>query len=878
MAKNVYGTGLKNVGSYQVSGKPFVTASTVSDGTEQQIEFPEVTNNITVKLDSATGGGTSDYTMHNSWYTSGSHTAVTGALAMDGSDLTATSSVSFSWWGKPVAAGGGASVTTLMGFGKSWNGEDNILAQSKTSATVSWINADGDISWWGNAMLPAGYSDFDSEGFANDWFHYAFTLESNAAGAEMTASFYRNGVELVGTNDTRSGAGVVNHDLFGAGIYRSFHIGGFNPEVYHHYRDVILWDGVLSPTQVNSLYQASASYSSSAFSPAGLEKVCWFKPTGSVQEVDFAAASANPLFKNFGNASDGFIIRMGNDAAAGNYKLKIAMDSPFPTNISSPTALKMEGQEFYYINSDTSNTAVNGESRSLSIWVSASAATVGPDNTILISGTSTSGVDHFSIIVIGTDWSARHKDYGAGAAISTAINEGWQHLVLTTMPSDANGTKLYKNGVEVGSSATAQTHGSRLGGGMRLGPWYATGGDALYEIKDAILWNDALTGTEVENLYLAGSDTSHMGFTPIGKDMLVWVRPDVNVGDDTTTLKNLANSSSYGDLTLTDAGAGDSATLVSTVSKSGYLFNGEFRLKKSGTYALGTDETYVFWMKTQNTTNSNNHYLFHIGTDVQIQYKPSTQTMRVYVNTDGGFINSGALVVDLKSNTHLVLSINHDDKVLFYVNNVLLWNGDLTTNNAITGNTDIFVGSFSQDYDIGYIEIARFTTAFDSSDINEAYNGGKYFNLRNHTEKNNLENYWLFGDGTGDIFNNNGNSAKLTATIVDQVGSLDLEIDAAQADNDDEIKQFQTPYNSSTLSSGGGELRIHYRSTGSSNVATNKHYWTLDGQNEEISMNIKSKEIYLSADGGDCDYSLQADLTNIPSSRMYQHTGSGVDE
>ena len=94
------------------------------------------------------------------------------------------------------------------------------------------------------------------------------------------------------------------------------------------------------------------------------------------------------------------------------------------------------------------------------------------------------------------------------------------------------------------------------------------------------------------------------------------------------------------------------------------------------------------------------------------------------------------------------------------------------------------------------------------------------------------------------------------------------------ADNDDEIIE-----GSHTFSGGGGELRVHYRSTGSlPNVETNNHYWTLDSQNESITMNIKSKEIYLSADGGDVDYSLHADLTNIPSSRMHQHTGSGVDE
>ena len=43
-------------------------------------------------------------------------------------------------------------------------------------------------------------------------------------------------------------------------------------------------------------------------------------------------------------------------------------------------------------------------------------------------------------------------------------------------------------------------------------------------------------------------------------------------------------------------------------------------------------------------------------------------------------------------------------------------------------------------------------------------------------------------------------------------------------------------------------------------------------------MNVKTKEIYLSAVGGDCDFSIHADMTNIPAARMYQHTGSGVDE
>lgn len=83
----------------------------------------------------------------------------------------------------------------------------------------------------------------------------------------------------------------------------------------------------------------------------------------------------------------------------------------------------------------------------------------------------------------------------------------------------------------------------------------------------------------------------------------------------------------------------------------------------------------------------------------------------------------------------------------------------------------------------------------------------------------------------------------------------------------------------SPFGSGNGELRIHYRSTGSlPNVANRKHYWTLGTKGEEIKMNVKSKEVYLSTANGDCDFSIHSDLTNIPASRMYQHTGSGVDE
>jgi len=43
-----YKVGLHNVGSYQVSGRPWLTGSDIGDGAEQKHEFPTVTKSFTV--------------------------------------------------------------------------------------------------------------------------------------------------------------------------------------------------------------------------------------------------------------------------------------------------------------------------------------------------------------------------------------------------------------------------------------------------------------------------------------------------------------------------------------------------------------------------------------------------------------------------------------------------------------------------------------------------------------------------------------------------------------------------------------------------------------------------------------------------------------
>ena len=74
MANFTYTAGLRNVGSYQVSGAPWVTGSIELDhNTVQMISFPYVTKSITVINPNSTSGH--DIRLH---FQSGSVTAVTG--------------------------------------------------------------------------------------------------------------------------------------------------------------------------------------------------------------------------------------------------------------------------------------------------------------------------------------------------------------------------------------------------------------------------------------------------------------------------------------------------------------------------------------------------------------------------------------------------------------------------------------------------------------------------------------------------------------------------------------------------------------------------------------------------------------------------------
>ena len=59
---------------------------------------------------------------------------------------------------------------------------------------------------------------------------------------------------------------------------------------------------------------------------------------------------------------------------------------------------------------------------------------------------------------------------------------------------------------------------------------------------------------------------------------------------------------------------------------------------------------------------------------------------------------------------------------------------------------------------------------------------------------------------------------------------------------------------------------------------TGKHYFTLTGDNETMTFNVKCKEIYITPEGGVGTYCLFAELTGIHPEEMYVLTGSGLTE
>ena len=179
-------------------------------------------------------------------------------------------------------------------------------------------------------------------------------------------------------------------------------------------------------------------------------------------------------------------------------------------------------------------------------------------------------------------------------------------------------------------------------------------------------------------------------------------------------------------------------------------------------------------------------------------------------------------------------------------------------------------------------ETCVFATGFTKAEVSELYNSGEWFNPRSHSQSEHLQAWWTMGDDHRD------RPTPMGAELYSESQPIPIVHDVINADDDmqlsafhhagDEVSGALGPFTTQTT----GKLRVHLLSTTSSphgaNVFGNKHYRELQGYNTSITLPLKSKEIYLSGIGAQVTFEVIAELSNIPASRMYALTGSGIDE
>jgi len=89
------------------------------------------------------------------------------------------------------------------------------------------------------------------------------------------------------------------------------------------------------------------------------------------------------------------------------------------------------------------------------------------------------------------------------------------------------------------------------------------------------------------------------------------------------------------------------------------------------------------------------------------------------------------------------------------------------------------------------------------------------------------------------------------------------------------------------INSGSATIYTYFNSTSSTNdntgrIIAGKHYISLDADEQNVTFNVKCKEIYVQLAHGKAGtlqgFECFAELTNVPTSSMYVLTGSGLTD
>jgi len=250
--------------------------------------------------------------------------------------------------------------------------------------------------------------------------------------------------------------------------------------------------------------------------------------------------------------------------------------------------------------------------------------------------------------------------------------------------------------------------------------------------------------------------------------------------------------------------------------------------------------TIAFWIKPTTLTVTRVLQLGPLVGNTRLQGHGSNGAIKLFVDGVAEFSNNNMTAPDTW--VHMAVVIN-DTNNKVYVNG-----SEEITNTQPAGDYDFLsIGADTANYDDIYDDMCFFNSAFSPEEISELYADGDYFDPRDHSQAANLVSWWAFEDNNyRDYFATDDT----TSTIKDRIGSNDL---TQQGTNGNFVpgRQLDTAINSHSITIAAGE---------------------------ELELNVKTKSMFLFADGANQDFDISASLTGIPAGRMFDLTGPGIDE
>lgn len=284
--------------------------------------------------------------------------------------------------------------------------------------------------------------------------------------------------------------------------------------------------------------------------------------------------------------------------------------SCFPFYASAQNALDFDGVDDQVMIPNASSLINSGSGISLGMWVyPRNAAPNFPDFDGFGGFRNDADADFYLVQIGATTVEARYRNsngVNADIVFSGLILNTWQHLVFTY---DGVSTKLYHNGVEVGTQAASGSI-TNATQNLYLGNIVYSFNDFLLDgkVDEAFLFNKALSAAEINCLQhgdIDTSDTSLMLYFGCNQGIAGGLNTNINTltnfdGQNNGTLSNFTLDGNSSNWVLGDIFA---ATEIATIcSGESYTYNGT---------AYSAPGTYSFYFPLGNGCDSVSHFVLN---------------------------------------------------------------------------------------------------------------------------------------------------------------------------------------------------------------------------------------------------------------------------